>query len=99
MIGWDKKKNDFKLKEIFRWDADKDVYNAVGKSHLMKEIATQWGYTMDDIDQELKKRKVILDYMVLNNIRTYEDVSKLILDYFSDPEKVYRKASVSVGQK
>jgi flagellar protein FlaI len=99
MIGWDKKKNDFKLKEIFRWDADKDVYNSVGKSHLMKEIATQWGYTMDDIDQELKKRKVILDYMVLNNIRSYEDVSKLILDYFSDPEKVYRKASVSVGQK
>jgi flagellar protein FlaI len=99
MIGWDKKKNDFKLKEIFRWDADKDVYNAVGKSHLMKQIANQWGYSMNDIDQELKKRKVILDYMVLNRIRSYEDVSKLILDYFSDPEKVYRKASVSVGQQ
>jgi flagellar protein FlaI len=95
MVGWDRKKNDFKLKEVFRWDAEKDVYKAVGKSHLLKQIATQWGYSLDEIDQELKKRKVILDYMVLKNIRSYEDVSKLVLDYFSEPEKVFRKAKVS----
>jgi len=95
MVGWDRKKKDFKLKEIFRWDAEKDVYNRVGKSHLLKEIATQWGYSMKEIDQELEKRKVILDYMVLQHIRSYEDVSKLVLDYFSEPEKVYRKAKVS----
>jgi len=95
MVGWDRKKNDFKLKEIFRWDAEKDVYNRVGKSHLLKQIATQWGYSMKEIDQELEKRKVILDYMVLKHIRSYEDVSKLVLDYFSEPEKVYRKAKVS----
>ena len=95
MVGWDRKKKDFKLKEIFRWDAEKDVYNRVGKSHLLKQIATQWGYSMKEIDQELEKRKVILDYMVLKHIRSYEDVSKLVLDYFSEPEKVYRKAKVS----
>jgi len=33
--------------------------------------------------------------MVRKHIRTFEDVSKLILDYFSDPERVYRKARVS----
>ena len=78
MVGWDRKKKDFKLKEIFRWDAEKDVYDRVGKSHLLKEIATQWGYSMKEIDQELEKRKVILDYMVLHHIRSYEDVSKLV---------------------
>ncbi len=95
MIGWDRKKNDFKLKELFRWDAEKDVYKTVGKSQLLKQIATQWGYSMDEINQELKKRKVILDYMVRKHIRSYEDVSKLVLDYFSEPEKVFRKARVS----
>ena len=97
MIGWDRKKNDFKLKELFRWDAENDIYKSVGKSHLLKQIATQWGYTMDEIDQELKKRKMILDYMVQKHIRSYEDVSKLVLDYFSEPERIYRKAWVSVG--
>jgi hypothetical protein len=43
----------------------------------------------------LKKRKVILDYMVRRHIRTYEDVSRVVLDYFSDPKAVYRKAKVS----
>ncbi|MCJ7721980.1 type II/IV secretion system ATPase subunit [Candidatus Bathyarchaeota archaeon] len=95
MVGWDRKKNDFKLQEVFRWDTEKDVYNRVGQSHLLEQIATQWGYSMKEIDQELEKRKVILDYMVLKHIRSYEDVSKLVLDYFSEPEKVYRKAKVS----
>jgi archaeal flagellar protein FlaI len=95
MLGWDKQKDDFKLQELFRWDAEKDEYKSVGKSRLIEEIATQWGYSLDEIDAELKKRKVILDYMVRKNIRSYAEVSKLVLDYFSEPEKVYRKARVS----
>ena len=33
--------------------------------------------------------------MIRKHIRSYEDVSKIILDYFSNPEQVYRKAKVS----
>ena len=95
MIGWDKKKNDFKLKEIFRWDAEKDVYKKVGDSHLLKQIGKQMGFSKTDIEQELEKRKTILEYMTLKNIRSYEEVSKLVLEYFAEPEKVYRRAKVS----
>ena len=95
MVGWDKKKNDFNINEIFRWDAEKDAYNKVGKSHLLKQIASEMGFTDKDIEEELSKRKIILDYMVHKNIRSYEDVSKLVLDYFAEPEKVYRRAKVS----
>lgn len=95
MVGWDKKTNDFKINEIFRWDAEKDVYNKVGKSHLLKQIASEMGFTDKNIEEELRKRKIILDYMVHKNIRSYEDVSQLVLDYFAEPEKVYRRAKVS----
>ena len=50
---------------------------------------------MSEIDQELEKRKVVLDYMVRKNIRTYEEVSRIVLDYFKDPDAAYRKARVS----
>ena len=40
-------------------------------------------------------RKTILEYMVRKHIRSYEEVSKLVLDYFADPEQVFRKAKVS----
>lgn len=95
MVGWDKEKDDFKVQDIFRWDAEKDVYIKTGRSLLLDKIATQWGMKQEEIDEELAKRKIILDYMVRKHIRSYEEVSKLILDYFSDPDLVYRKAKVS----
>ncbi len=95
LAGWDKEKNDFKTQEIFRWDPEKDIYLTVGRSPLLDRIAEQWGYKLDKIDEELQKRKTILDYMVRKHIRSYEEVSKLVLDYFSDPEQIYRKAQVS----
>jgi len=95
MLGWDRDRNDFKIKEVFRWDAEKDTYNYLGKSYLLEKIAKQWGYSKGEINQELAMRKTILDYMVRKHIRSYDDVSKLVLDYFSDPERVYRKAKVS----
>jgi flagellar protein FlaI len=95
MVGWDKEKNDFKIQDIFRWNPEKDVYLKVGRSPLLDKISSQWGYTEQDIDEELEKRKTILEYMVRKHVRSYEDVSKLVLDYFSEPERVYRKAKVS----
>lgn len=94
MIGWDRKLNDFKTKEIFRWDPEKDEYNQVAKSPLIEKICKQWGYSTEEIDRELLMRKAILEYMVKKHIRSYEDVSKLVLDYFADPERVYRRARV-----
>jgi len=95
MVGWDKQKDDFKIQDIFLWDAQKDIYIKQGRSPLLDRIAAQWGYAPEEIDQELKMRQTILEYMVRKHIRSYEDVSKLILDYFSNPELVYRKAKVS----
>ena len=76
MLGWDRKRNDFKIQEIFKWDAENDEYEYLGKSTLLENIAKQWGYSKEDIDEELRMRKTILDYMVRRHIRSYEDVSK-----------------------
>jgi len=95
MLGWDEKKNDFKIHEVFHWDAKNDTYEYSGKSYLIEEIARQWGHALEEIQAELEKRKVILNYMVRKGIRTYEDVSAVVMDYFSDPDAVYRKAKVS----
>ena len=94
MLGRDQDRNAFKIKEVFRWNAETDTYEYLGESFLLDNISKQWGYSKREINDELKKRKTILDYMVRKNIRSYEDVSKLVLDYFSDPETVYKKAKV-----
>jgi len=95
MLGWDDKKNDFKIHEVFHWDAKKDDYEYTGQSYLMEEIAHQRGTSLDEIEAELEKRKVILNYMVRKGIRTYDDVSAVVMSYFSNPDALYRKAKVS----
>jgi flagellar protein FlaI len=95
MLGWDDKKNDFKIHEAFSWDAKADAYCYSGKSYLLEEIAHQRGCSSDELETELEKRKVILNYMVRKGIRTYEDVSAVVMSYFSDPDALFRKAKVS----
>lgn len=95
MVGWDREKNDFTIQDIFRWDTEKDIYVKIGRSPLLDRIATQWGYSREEIDQELQMRQTILEYMVKKHLRSYEEVSQLVLDYFSDPQLIYRKAKVS----
>lgn len=95
ILGWDRDRDDFKIHPVFRWDPSKDEYTYTGKSLILERIARQWGFSMNEIDLELEKRQVILDYMVRKNIRTYDEVAGIILDYFADPEAVYRKARVS----
>jgi flagellar protein FlaI len=95
ILGWDRDRDDFKIHPVFRWDPSEDEYTYTGKSLILERIARQWGFSMNEIDLELEKRQVILDYMVRKNIRTYDEVAGIILDYFADPEAVYRKARVS----
>ena len=95
IIGWDQKRNVFKTHTVFNWDPSEDVFRYTGKSYLIQEIAKQWGSSMKEITWELEKRQEILDYLVRKRIRTYQEVSSIIMDYFADPDAVYRKARVS----
>lgn len=95
IVRWDNAKGDFEINQVFSWNAKDDSFEYSGKSYLLDEIAGVMGYTDKKIQEELKMRKTILDYMVRNNIRSYKEVSSTIMDYFADPMVVYRRAMVS----
>lgn len=95
IIGWDRARDDFKIHPVFQWDPSNDLYKYTGRSLILESIAKQWGYSSQEIELELEKRQVILDYLVRKKIRTYHEVTNIIMDYFADPEAVYRKARVS----
>jgi len=48
--------------------------------------------TEDELKKELRKRRIVLEWMVKNNIRHYTEVAKVIREYYADPERVYKKA-------
>lgn len=85
-------------KDIFKWNPVSDSFDQeLTSSRLLIKIASDTGYTLDEIMVEFEKRKKIIKWMVENNVRDYKNVSKIVASYLSDPEKALKKAKSMVG--
>jgi len=79
------------LNEVFRWDPMKDTFEYSGRSVLVDRMMKEFGLTKDYVSEELRRRKMLLEWMYLNKIRRFSDVGRVIRDYYADPEGVAEK--------
>lgn len=91
IAGLDEVNDKIKTHEIFKWNPNTDSHQYAGNSIVLKKIQERTGESDDQIDHELKKRKVALDWMVRKNIRKHKDVAKNVLEFYSDSERFYEK--------
>ena len=82
---------EIKTHEIFKWDPITDTYNFDKNSIVLNKIKDRLGESTSQINDELKKRKVTLEWMVKNDIRQQKDVATNILEFYSDPDRFYEK--------
>ncbi len=54
------------------------------------------GLEEEEVREELRRRKIVLDWMVKKGIRRYTDVVSVIREYYADPARVYRKARLGM---
>ncbi|MDR0911652.1 MAG: CpaF family protein [Methanobrevibacter sp.] len=82
------------LNKIFQWNPKNDnIENIQVTSQALQEIADIKGITMNDLNNELIRRKAILDFMVENNIRSNDDVSNVFYQYYNNPDEVLQLIS------
>ncbi|HIF04469.1 MAG TPA: secretion system protein E [Candidatus Poseidoniales archaeon] len=74
--------------EGFKWDPSRDDYDFSGKSYVLEKIMVKINYSQEKMRQELRTRKRILDWMVLNDIRKSEQVAQIITEYYVRPNDV-----------
>jgi flagellar protein FlaI len=79
------------LNEVFRWDPTKDSFEYSGRSVLVDRAVKEFGLTKEYVSEELRRRKMLLEWMYLNKIRRFSDVGRVIRDYYADPEGVSEK--------
>jgi flagellar protein FlaI len=96
VLGIDPSSGELDLNDVFKWDARTDSFAYSGRSHTIERIAERTGQNLDVVQEEMRHRKTVLDYMVKKNIRRYQDVGALIRDYYADPHKVYEKARLGL---
>ena len=63
----------------------------MGDSILFKKIKERDGDTEEQINYELTKRRLALEWMVKNDIRDHKQVTENIMEYYADPERYYER--------
>jgi flagellar protein FlaI len=96
VLGIDPSSGEVELNEIFRWDPKTDSFTYAGRSKLIERLADKAGVSVEDVRNELTRRKTVLDYMSKKNIRRYKEVGNLIRQYYAEPTKTFERARLSL---
>lgn len=94
MVGSDPKTKDLLTNEVYRWNSANDFFSYLGRSYVLERIMKKLNATAQDVQSELQRRSMVLEWMSKNKIRKYTDVAGIIREYYADPMRVYHKARV-----
>jgi len=84
------------VRSVFSWDPQYDGYlDNLGKSYLLPKIAADTGLDMEDIANDMNRRKTILTWLVNRGTRDYRSVSKVIGMFNQEPERLMKKVESS----
>lgn len=72
---------------VYRWNAKKDMIERINKPYRINEdIYLYTGMNDQEIEEELKKKIKILEWMKDNNIKTINSVGKVVAEYYRDED-------------
>jgi flagellar protein FlaI len=96
VLGVDPSSKELDINDVYRWDPRTDSFTYGGRSQTIERLAERSGVALDVVQEEIRHRKTVLEYMVKKNIRRYSEVGSVIRDYYADPDKVYEKARLGM---
>jgi len=77
---------------LYRWRPDTDQIVLHGKPlRLFEELNMFTGMSLNEIKKDIEEKKKILNWMVKKNIRSIEDVGKVMHDYYLDPKSLLKR--------
>ena len=80
------------LNKIYKWNPETDKIENVGvSSQTLTHIAEISGKSLNDLYDEIKNRKLVLQHMINQKIRSVEDVNHVIELYYKNPRKVLNR--------
>ncbi len=74
------------------WDPGTDSFKVnISDSIVLHKIATNKGLTYEDVLKEVEKRKIVLLWMLKNGMKDFEEVGKIINDFYKNPKELLEK--------
>jgi flagellar protein FlaI len=89
-------KSSTEVNKVFTWDPHYDGYlDNLASSYQLPKIARDTGLDMEDISNELNKRKTILTWLVNRGTRDHRSISKVIGMFNQEPDRLMGKVESS----
>ncbi len=83
-------------RSVFSWDPQYDGYlDNLGKSYMLPKIAEDTGLDMEDVANDMNRRRTILTWLVNRGTRDYRSVSRVIGMFNQEPERLMAKVESS----
>jgi len=88
----DPRTKDLLTNDVFNWNPRSDSFQYTGQSHILEKSMEKLGISVEEVREELQRRKTVLEWMVRKNIRKYTQVANVIREYYTNSDRIYRKA-------
>jgi archaeal flagellar protein FlaI len=88
ILGIDQGTKELITNTVFRWDPITDTQFYTGRSFHIEKIAKSFGVSRETLDQEIEKRKVILDDLKARGVVNYRDVTEAVRQYYLTREAI-----------
>ena len=84
------------LNTVYIWDPAYDGYlDSLGKSRHLPRIAVDTGVDMQDVENDLARRRTVLTWLLNRGVRDYKSVSKVIGMFNQEPSRLLEKVKSS----
>jgi flagellar protein FlaI len=100
MVGFEKRVGLSDKVQTFAWNPTKDKFERnLDQSVKLAKFAREHGKDMEEVNEELTNRMLILQWLRTKNIRNFRDIATIFSQYHTDPERILLKIKMDSGNK
>ncbi|RBI61154.1 type II secretion system protein [halophilic archaeon] len=90
--GIDQRTGDLDYSTTFSWNPGDDAFRK-RDSEVLDEIRESHGWSRSELLEELRDRKLVLQYLRENDVTDYRRFTAMVNEYYADPERVVERVS------
>lgn len=98
VIGVDPESNELITNSAYTWNPADDSVNFSGHSYVYEKIQTARNWTPKRMEQEVKRRMDLFEYMRRTNVASYKEVARIASAYYKDPEEMMKIVGAELGK-
>ncbi|GAA0509941.1 flagellar protein FlaI [Halorubrum aquaticum] len=85
---YDAENDEINVQDVFQWQAETDEFLRMGDSNVLEEIMFDRGWSRATLDEEIRKRRIVLAYLIDRGLNSYAQVAATFQAFINDPETV-----------